>query len=172
MDQRPALDGLAAELYDELHQLARAALRPERADHTLQPTALLHEAFLRLAGGAELDLGNRHRFLALAAKVMRQILVDYARTRGRRKRGGGNLRVTLSSGAAVEPAIGLDVLALHQAMERLATLDPRQVEIIELRLWLGLEVEEVAAVMGLSSATIKRETATARAWLVREMGHL
>jgi len=164
----PELDSLFPRVYDELRRLAGALMRSERRDHTLEPTGLVHEAYLKLSRGGELAGIGRAHVLALAARAMRQILVDHARTRRRDKRGGGNLRVTLAEGvAAVEPA--WDILALDQALDRLARLDPQQVRIVELRFLAGLSVEEVAGLLAISPITVKRDTAVARAWLFREL---
>jgi RNA polymerase sigma factor (TIGR02999 family) len=163
------LDALAPELYRELRRLAAGAMARERRHHTLQPTALVHEAYLRLVGGKPLDLSDRRRFLALAGRVMRQVLVDHARGKRRVKRGSGATLVPLTEAGAPDEGLGVDVLALDQVLTRLEQLDPRQVRIVELRFWAGLEVEEVAEVLELSTATVKRETRMARAWLKKEL---
>jgi RNA polymerase sigma-70 factor (ECF subfamily) len=166
---RDRLDGLMPEIYAELRRVAQKAMRNERAGHTLQTTALVHEAYLRLARAKDLDVACRPQFLALAARVMRQILVDHARARRSAKRGGSALRVTLSDAIASEPADGFEVLALDQALDRLADLDPKQVQIVELRFIAGLSVEETAEAIETSPTTVKRESAIARAWLFREL---
>jgi RNA polymerase sigma factor (TIGR02999 family) len=163
------LDALAPELYRELKRLAARAMGRERRHHTLQPTALVHEAYLRLVEGKPLDLSDRPRFLAIAGRVMRQVLVDHARGKGRAKRGAGVTLVPLTEAGAPGEGLGVDVLALDQVLTRLEQLDPLQVRIVELRFWAGLEVEEVAAVLEMSTATVKRETRMARAWLKREL---
>lgn len=152
-----------------MRQLAAAALRREWRNHTLQPTALVNEAYLRLAGSADLRITDRKHFLALAARVMRQVLVEHARARQRVKRGGDPLRVTLGSDLVAAETPVFDLLALDQALERLARLSEQQVRIIELRYLAGLSVEEVAEVLGVSPTTVKRDTAMARAWLSREL---
>jgi RNA polymerase sigma factor (TIGR02999 family) len=168
--ERP-LDRVAEELYAELRRIAGAAMAGQPAGHTLQPTAIVHEAWLRLARAGELDLADRKRFLALAARVMRQVLVDHARAKRRGKRGGGAPVVELKEElAGGREAPVLDLLALDQALGRLAELDARQVEIFELRYLAGLEVEEVAELVGLSATTVKRESAMARAWLLAALG--
>jgi RNA polymerase sigma factor (TIGR02999 family) len=168
----PEIDRLLPELYDELRRLAAGALRGQRPDHTLQPTALVHEAYLKLAasaGGAGGALAGRTHLLATAARAMRQILVDHARARTREKRGGGAVQVTLSlAGASAEPS-AFDLLAFDEALRRLEALDSQQVRIVELRYLVGLSVEEVAGVLGVSATTVKRDTAMARAWLFREL---
>jgi len=134
-----SLEGLAADLYRELRVIAAAAMRRERRDHTLQPTALVHEAYLRLSGTSSLALTDRKQFLAIAAHVMRQVLVEHARARGRIKRGSAPLRVTLAEDvAAVTPVF--DLLALDQALERLGELSQQQVRVVELRFIAGLTV--------------------------------
>lgn len=164
----PDLDALFPRVYDELRRLAAAFMRSERPDHTLQPTSLVHEAYLKLSRGGAVAGDDRAHVLALAARAMRQILVDHARARRRAKRGGAGLRVTLAEGvAAVEPA--WDILALDQALDRLAQLDAQQVKIVELRFIAGLSVEEVAEVLAVSPITVKRDSAVARAWLYREL---
>jgi RNA polymerase sigma factor (TIGR02999 family) len=168
---RIQLDGQVAELYGELRKIARAALAGQIGQHTLQPTALVHEAWLRLSQLGSLRSEDRHQFLALAARTMRHVLVDHARGKQRLKRGGGALMLTWDP--AVVPAIAvepIDLIAFDSALRKLDALAPRQVEIVELRFLAGLSVEEVAALLALSSATIKREAALARAWILRELG--
>ncbi|MDQ1348836.1 MAG: hypothetical protein QG573_2212 [Acidobacteriota bacterium] len=168
-----ALDRLMPDLYDELKKLAIAHLGGRGRGGTLQPTVVVHEAYLRLHTAHGLDLSNRKQFFALAGKVMRQVIVDHARAKGRTKRGGDTVTVSLSSGAAdaVSPTASvLDALALDEALSRLGALDERQVEIVELRYFAGLEVEEVAELLALSPTTIKRESAMARAFLVTHLG--
>jgi RNA polymerase sigma factor (TIGR02999 family) len=162
------LEVLVPEIYAELRRLAGQAMRHQPPGHTLQPTALVHEAYLKLAAAHHLALADRGHLLATAATAMRQVLVDHARSQKRDKRGGQPLRVTLPEGAArAEPAI--DLLALDEALSRLGAIDGQQVRIIELRYLAGLTVEEAAELLGLSPRTIKRETATAKAWLMREI---
>jgi RNA polymerase sigma factor (TIGR02999 family) len=163
----------AAELfpivYEELRRLAAAALRRERTDHTLQPTALVHEAFLRLAETPGASWENRAHFVAVAARVMRRVLVDHARGRNALKRGNGEIRVPIDD--VDVPAVGQDVdlVALDDALARLAMLDERQARIVELRFFGGLSVPETAALIGASERTVKRDWQVARAWLTREL---
>jgi RNA polymerase sigma-70 factor, ECF subfamily len=157
-------------LYRELRRLAEAAMRAERSDHTLQPTALVHEAFLRLAG----DNGrfqSRAHFLGVAASAMRRVLVDHARGRDAKKRGRGATRVTVTDlDQLPQPASeDVDLVVLDDALSRLTALDARQGQIVELRFFGGLSVEETAAVVGVSERTIKREWQMSRAWLRREI---
>ena len=162
------LDELVPELYEEMRALAQRFMRDERAGHTLQPTALVHEAYLRLASVHGLETDDRPRMLGLAARIMRQILVDHARARHAAKRGASPLQVTLTEGAVVvEPSF--DLLALDEALERMETVDARQVRIVELRFLAGLSVEETADLLEISTATVKRESAFAKAWLSREL---
>jgi RNA polymerase sigma factor (TIGR02999 family) len=164
-----ALAALAPLVYDELRRIAHAYLRREREGHTLETTALVHEAYLRLAGQAAPSWKNRTHFRAIAAETMRRILVEYARARKRVKRGGGRQRVTLEDTIGIEQARPLDIEALDQALNRLGENDPRLVRIVELRFFGGCTVEETAGALAVSPATVKREWATARAWLRREL---
>jgi RNA polymerase sigma factor (TIGR02999 family) len=156
-------------VYNELRGLARGYLRRERADHSLAPTALVHEAYLKLIDQRQVRWQNRAHFFAIAAHVMRRILVDHARTRGAAKRDGGQ-RVPLQDVQAVMDPPDVDVLDLDAALEKLSSLDPRQSELVELRFFGGLTVDEAAAVMGVAPATVDRDWALARAWLFRELG--
>lgn len=165
-----ALDRLVPLVQRELRQLAAAHLRRERPDHTLQPTALVHEVYLRLVGASDVSWQDRSHFFGIAARLMRQILVDHARRRRAAKRGGLATRVTLDDDVAVER--NLDVEALDEALARLAELDPRQGRVVELRFFGGLGVEETAEVLRISPTTVKREWRTARAWLYRELAPL
>jgi RNA polymerase sigma factor (TIGR02999 family) len=166
-----ALDELMPLVYDELRRLASAYLRRERSNHTLQSTALVHEAFMRLVNQQEVQWRNRAHFFAIAAQMIRRILVDYARAQHTEKRGTGSVKMELDEAMAapLESGFDLDLLALNDALEQLSYLDARQSRIVELRFFVGLSIEETAEVMNLSSATIKREWNTARAWLFREM---
>jgi RNA polymerase sigma-70 factor, ECF subfamily len=165
-----ALDALLPAVYDELRRQARRALRRERVGHTLQPTALVHEAYLRLVDQTHAQWESRSQFLAVAAQAMRRILVDHARTRGRAKRGGGATPVTLADAdAPAESASGVDALALDEALTRFAVLDPRKARLVELRFFAGLSIPEAAAALDISEATAGREWAVARAWLRREL---
>ena len=161
-----ALDRLVPVVYDELRALARSHLRRERPDHSLQATALVHEVYLRLLGGAGQPVWNdRHHFFVAAAEAMRRILIEHARARGRQKRGGERTAVELESAdLAVEHDLD-SVLALDDAIRRLGEQDPRAASVVRLRFFAGLSVEETADAMGLSVRTVKREWAYARAWL-------
>lgn len=161
---------LVAQVYDELRSLAQAHLRRERAAHTLQATALANEAYLRLAGQRRMSEYDREHFLALAAGMIRRILVDHARSRNRAKRGGGQAAVTLFDDLAVSSGEQVDLIDLHDALERLDRLDERQARVVELRFFGGLTVEEVALVLGVSARTVNNEWRAARAWLRRELG--
>jgi RNA polymerase sigma-70 factor, ECF subfamily len=169
-----ALDALLPVVYDELRRIARRYLSREAAGHTLEATALVNEAYLRLVNQQHLDWQNRAHFFAVAARVMRHLLVDHARSHLYQKRGGGAVQVTL--GDALDVSAGghevTDVLALNEALERLAQFDARKAQIIELRYFGGLSVEETAAALDVSDITVKREWAKAKAWLYRELtGH-
>jgi RNA polymerase sigma-70 factor, ECF subfamily len=157
-------------VYAELHRRAAAAMRREVDGHTLQPTALVHEAYMKLVGQKHADWQNRSQFYGVAAQLMRRILIDHAREHLAAKRGGGARPVTLS-GVDVpnDSDEAVDVLALHEALERLSALDERQGKVVELRYFGGLSVEETAEALEISPATVKREWATARAWLKREL---
>jgi RNA polymerase sigma factor (TIGR02999 family) len=159
-------------VYDELRRLAHSYLRGERPGHTLQATALVHEAYLRVITQQPGALDDRSTFIGIAAHLMRQILVDYARARGREKRGGKNHhRVPLDETMAIiEPAHADRWDALDRALDRLAVLSPRQTQIVELRYFGGLTIEEAASFLNLSEKTVKRDWTAARAWLRRELG--
>jgi RNA polymerase sigma-70 factor (ECF subfamily) len=163
-----ACDRLVPFVYAELRRLARGQLRREQAGHSLQPTALVHEAYLRLVK-ADIDWRDRTHFLSVAARVMRRILVEHARARGARKRGGDEQRVSLTGPVAAPDADPIAVLVLDEAMERLQTFDPRQAQIIELCYFGGLTVPEVSQTLGISEATVHRDLRHARAWLRREL---
>ena len=165
-----AAEELVPYLYDELRGLAAAFLRRENPAHTLQPTALVHEAFLRLVDQTRVQWKGRTHFLAIAARTMRRILVDHARGRLREKRGGDRVRVTLQAELALSPDRDEDVLALHEALEKLHQLDERQARIVELRFFGGLNVAEVAEVLGVSKRTVENDWTMVRAWLKRELG--
>jgi RNA polymerase sigma factor (TIGR02999 family) len=165
---RRELDELMPEIYGELRRLAQQAMSRERSGATLQTTALVHEAYLRLARIKNLEVSSRPQFLALAARMMRRILVDQARARRSSKRGGGAQRVTLSDEIAGKSP-NFDLLALDRALDRLAEQDEKLVRIVELRFIAGLSVEETAEIIEVSPTTIKRDSAMARAWLFREL---
>lgn len=165
-----AADRLIPAVYDELHRQAARAMRREGYENTLQTTALVHEAYLRLVDQQRVQWRNRAHFFGIAAEVMRRVLVDHARARQAAKRGGGIQRITLGDAVvASSEAEDADVLALHEALERLALLDPRQARLVELRYFAGLTIEESAEALDVSPATLKREWAVARAWLRREL---
>ena len=168
-DQR-ALDELMPLVYHEVRKRAQALLRLERAGHSLNGTALVHEVYVRLVDQERLTWQNRAQFYGLACQVMRNILVDHARNRNRLKRGGGAVQLRLSD--VIETAQArqdVDLVKLDDALKELAKLDPEQSRVIELRYFAGLTIEETAAVMGLSTATVKRHWQAARLWLLREM---
>ena len=158
-------------VYDELHRQAERAMRRENEAHTLQATALVNEAYLRLVDQSRVQWKNRAHFFGVAAQVMRRILVDHARSRLADKRGAGAKRLTLDDAnvGAPEESGGIDVLDLHEALERLAALDETQARVVELRYFSGLNIEETAEALGVSPATVKREWSVARAWLRREL---
>lgn len=160
---------LEATLYKELHKLAARKMRAERANHTLQPTALVNEAYLRLADESASLWKDRAHVLATAAHVMRHILVDHARSRGAGKRGAGAVQVTLDENLVPSASHSIDILALHEALESLSKLDARQGRIVELHFFGGLSFEEIASVLELSERTVKRDWALARIWLFKEI---
>ena len=164
-EARQSLSDLLPSVYDELRQLARRYLARERRNHSLQPTALVHEAYMRLAAQRAQGLVSRAQFLGLAARMMRRILVDHARRRNADRRGGGSLAVTLDEDLAAAPRAGVDLLMLDEAIEALARLDRRQARIVELRFFGGLTVEETAAIVGISVPTVKRDWQTAKLFL-------
>jgi RNA polymerase sigma-70 factor, ECF subfamily len=156
-------------IYDELRQIARSYLRHERPDHTLQPTALVHEAYLRLIDQRRVNWRNRAQFIGLAAVMMRRVLVNHARNRKVAKRGGTAERVPLTIAVDVSEQPEHDVIAVHDALSRLQAIDERKARIVELKFFGGLTTEEIAEVTNLSSATIEREWSFARAWLYDAM---
>jgi RNA polymerase sigma factor (TIGR02999 family) len=164
-----ALDELIPLVYEELHRLAQRRLGRERLGHTLQPTALVHEAYLRLIDQKNVRWQNRAHFFAVAAQLMRRILVDYARRRHYAKREGGALRVTFDEAELVSKERAADVVALDDALTALATLDPRKSQIVELRFFGGLSIEETAEALGVSPGTVMRDWTLAKAWLQREI---
>jgi len=166
---RSALDRLMPLVYMELRRLAKSKLGSERADHTLNTTALVHEAYIKLADQHKINWQSRAQFFALASQAMRRILVDYARRRNAAKR-GGNAIISIREADSVASEVRTDALvALDESLQRLAELDPRQSQIVECRFFGGLSIEETAEVVGVSTATVKREWAVARAWLFREL---
>jgi len=152
-------------VYGELRRLAASYLRRERPDHTLQPTALVHEAFIRLVDQRQIDWSNRAQFMGLAAVMMRRILVNHARDRVADKRGGGLERVPLTLAADGIGAAEVNLLDLHEALDRLAQADGRKAQIVELKFFGGLSTDEIAATLGISTATVERDWKFARAWL-------
>ena len=166
---RQALDALLPLIYQELRRLAHAQLRQERPDHTLQSAALVHEAYLRLIGLHPPQWESRTHFFAVAARLMRQILVDYARRHGAAKRGGGAATVSLDDAQRVSSRAAVDVVALDEALTALATFDARQSRVVELRFFGGLTLEEISAALEIAPATVQRDWTAARAWLHREM---
>jgi RNA polymerase sigma factor (TIGR02999 family) len=166
-----ALEQLTPRVYRELHKLARAYLRRGRPNQTLQPTALINEAFLRLLDQSQpVEWENRAHFYGIAARLMRMILVDYARAHHAAKRGGAGAPVTLEDCMAVSPSRPPDVLEIDQALDRLAAVDERKAKVIELRYFGGMDREEVAAALGLTVATVKRDLRLGEAWLRRFLG--
>jgi RNA polymerase sigma factor (TIGR02999 family) len=164
-----AREALIPLVYDELRRLARRHLRRERPDHTLQSAALVHEAYLRLIRQDQPQWQNRAHFFGVAAQLMRHILVDHARNRAAAKRGGGAPRLSLDPELALPQTRNVDLVALDDALNQLAGLDPQQSRVVELRFFGGLSIEETSVVLGISPATVKREWTTARAWLQREI---
>lgn len=164
-----ALEKLTPVVYAELHRLARRYMRRENAGHTLQTSALVNEAYLRLVDAHRVRWQNRSHFFAVSARIMRQILVDFARARQNLKRGGGARQVSLDEGLAVSPERGADLLALDEALAKLGALSARQGQVVELRYFGGLNEEEVAEVLKVSARTVRNDWSLARAWLYREL---
>jgi len=164
-----AIAALLPLIYDELRRLARSHLRRERPGQTLQATELVHDVYLRLMKDTHLSWQNRAHFFGIAARSMRQILVERARARGASKRGGSRVRVTLDAGLVAAESRSLDLEALDQALTRLAALDPDLAHLVDVRFFGGLSIEEAAEALGVSLATVKRRWAIARAWLAREL---
>jgi RNA polymerase sigma factor (TIGR02999 family) len=162
---RDALDQLVPFVYDHLRRIAAAQIRREAPGHSLQPTALVHEAYVRLVDQRHVQWRDRAHFFGVAASLMRRILVDHARARLADKRGGGLERVTLLGDEAAASPRGIDVLALHDSLDRMAAFNPRLERIVELRYFGGLTIEEAAEVVGISEATLVREWTIAKAWL-------
>jgi RNA polymerase sigma factor (TIGR02999 family) len=168
--RRDGLEDLLPVVYEELRGLAGAFLRRERRGHTLQPTALAHEAWLRLADADQLEWQGRSHFLAVAARVMRRVLIDHARRHGAQKRGGGRQRVTLSEATPVLGSEDVDVIALDAALSELAALDDRKARVVEFRFFAGMTMREVAEALGVSQTTAEEDWYFARAWLARRLG--
>jgi RNA polymerase sigma factor (TIGR02999 family) len=165
-----ALGTLVPLVYDELRRLAASYLRRERRGQTLQPTALVHDAYLRLLKDSGLSWQNRAHFFGIAARSMRQILVERARTRGAAKRGGGQIRVTFDPGLIAAAPDGIDLEALDDALTRLTALDAELARVVEVRFFGGLSIEEASEALGVSPATVKRRWTLAKAWLARDLG--
>lgn len=168
--KEPGLSESTALLYSELRRLASYYLRRERGNHTLQATALVHEAYLRLVDQRDIQWGNRNQVMGIAAQLMRRILLDYSRSHQAAKRGGHVEKVYLQEAAIVSTARAADVVALDEALVRLAELDPQQARLVELRFFGGLSIDETADVLEVSPATVKRSWNVAKAWLARELG--
>jgi len=163
-DTKAAVDEMAVEVYEELRRLARQYLSRERSGHTLQPTALVHEIYLRMRGQRSIDFSNRAQFMGVAASMMRRVLLNYARARGQAKRTPGFL---IDTGEAKQAPV--DLLDLNRALQQLGALDARQEKIVEMRFFGGMSIEETAEALGLAPATVKRDWATARMFLARQM---
>ena len=166
---RKALDSLMPIVYSELRGMAHSYLQRERSDHTLQSTALVHEAYVRLIGQKLPEWQNRAHFFGVAARLMRQILVEYARGHQAAKRGGNACKVTIEEGSLMAQQADLDVVILDEALQDLAKLDEQQSRIVELRFFGGLSIDDTSEVLGISPATVSREWSTARIWLHREI---
>lgn len=166
---RSALDRLLPMVYDELHRLARSYLRRQPDQLMLQPTLLVHEAYLKLVNQDNVNWQNRAQFFGLAAKIMRDLLVDHARNTGAAKRGGGTYSITLSKADRIGRKTDVDLIALDEALTELATLKPRHCQIIEMRFFAGLTIEETAEALNVSHATVERDWSFARAWLFRKL---
>jgi RNA polymerase sigma factor (TIGR02999 family) len=164
-----ALQSLMPLVYDEMRRLAHRYLRRERPGHTLQSTALVHEAFVRLTGNAPPQWEDRAHFFGIAAHLMRQILVEYARSRSADKRGGAMVKLAIDSVDEPSAKPDLDIVALDDALNDLARIDPQQSRVVELRFFSGLSIEDTAQLMGISESTVKRDWNTARVWLYREL---
>jgi RNA polymerase sigma factor (TIGR02999 family) len=166
---KSALDEMTPVLYDELRRVARRLLSAERPDHTLQPTALVHEAYLRLINQRAVDWRNRAHFLGVAATMMRRILINHAKANQAAKREGYAAAISLEDALGVFTNPQVDLLDLDHTLNRLTELDPQQGKVVELRYFGGLSIEETAEVLGISTATVKREWGTARLWLLQQM---
>jgi len=166
---RQALGDLLPLVYDELRRLAASYMRFEAPGHTLQPTALVHEAYMRLINQREVNWKSRAHFFGIAAQMIRRILVDHVRATRAQKRGSGFSALSLDEAMGVSDKKNWEVLALDEALQRLAKLDPQQAKIVELRFFAGLSIEETAAIVGVSPATVKRDWVVAKAWLFREL---
>ena len=166
---REALDRLFPLVYAELRRLAKSYMRKERAGHTLQTTALIHEAYLRLIDAGQVEWQNRTHFFGVAARAMRQILVEMARERGCQKRGGGARQISLDEAMTIGAGLDEDLVALDEALDALAQFDARKAQIVEMRFFGGLTEEEIAAALGVSTETVRRDWRLARSWLRRKL---
>ncbi len=163
-----AADKLLPLVYDELHRLAKSYMMRERPDHTLQPTALINEAYLRLAGDT-VDWQSHQHFIGVAANMMRRVLVDHARARNAEFRGGGQRHVQIEHAVAFSPERSAELLAVDDALHNLGKINPRQAKVVELRYFAGLSVEEIAGILNMSARSVKRDWAVARLWLFKEI---
>jgi RNA polymerase sigma factor (TIGR02999 family) len=166
-----ALERLTPLVYDQLHRLAHSYMSREQAGQTLQTTALVHEVYLRLVDVENVDWQNRAHFYGLCARLMRRILIDFARSRNYQKRGGQIPHIELEEAATVSAVVGSELLAVDEALKQLAAVDTRKSEVVELRFFGGLTVEETAAALGVSPETVMRDWKLAKAWLLRELSH-
>ena len=166
---KSAADQLLPIVYSELHRLAKSYMSRERRDHTLQPTALINQAYLRIAQQEHMEWQNHAHFIGFAANVMRRVLVDHARERNAAMRGGGRMRVELDEGVASSPEASAEILQLEEALTRLEQMNPRQAQVVEMRYFGGLSVEEVAGILGIAPRSVKRDWALARMWLYQEI---
>ena len=164
-----ALQQLAGVVQDELHRIAHRCMARENPGHTLQTTALVNEVYLRLVDADSVNWQDRAHFFAISARMMRRVLTDFARSRNYQKRGGGAIQVSLDEGLVVAPEKDVDIMALDQSLTEFAVLYPRQSQVVELRFFGGLEVEEVAEALKISTVTVKRDWRFAKAWLLRNM---
>jgi RNA polymerase sigma-70 factor, ECF subfamily len=166
-----ALERLMPLVYNELHRLAHRYMAGEQPGHTLQSTALVHEVYLRLVDANDIDWQNRTHFFGLCARLMRRILIDFARSRNYQKRGGQIPHIELEEAATVSAVVGSELLAVDEALKQLAAVDSRKSEVVELRFFGGLTVEETAGALGMSEETVMRDWKLAKAWLLRELSH-
>jgi RNA polymerase sigma factor (TIGR02999 family) len=164
-----ALDELYPLVYNELHRLARRYMSRERKGHTLQTTALINEAYVRLVDQKNVQWANRSHFFAISAQIMRRILIDHARRHAYAKRGGGAQQVSLEEAATVAPDLGLELIRLDEALKTLAEMDPRRSQVVEMRYFGGLNTEEIAGVLNISENTVTRDWNMARAWLYQQL---
>ena len=164
-----ALERLMPLVYDELRQMARRHMKKQSAGHTFQATELIHETYLKIASGQVQNWENREHFFGVAAKAMRHILVDYAKSKSRQKRGGWQTRVTFSEGVAVSSSDPKEIIALDDALNHLGTLDERKVRVVEMKFFGGLKVEEIAEILSISKETVNRDWNFAKTWLLREL---